>query len=291
MKRALNRSGFTLLELLVVIGIGTVVGGLLLSAVQKSREAANRMDCQHNLHQIGLALHGYHDRYGAFPAGTSGRRNPYTYLAWTARILPWIEQGALWAQTENAFRVNPRFDIIPPHKGLQASLLLYVCPSDGRTMGTAEPEKVTAAFTHYLGVSGYRGLDGLFYLDSKVRLADVTDGTSHTLLVGERPPSSDNHFGWWYAGVGQFFDGCADAYLSVRESNYGYREPTCPRRPYHYGPGGSQDPCDSFHFWSRHPGGANFLFVDGSVRFISYSADGIMPALATRNGGEAVDSP
>jgi prepilin-type processing-associated H-X9-DG protein len=124
-------------------------------------------------------------------------------------------------------------------------------------------------------------------------MADISDGTSQTLFAGERPPSADFQFGWWYAGAGQLFTGSADMVLGVHERNvlplsigYAYG---CPPGPYSFGPGRMSNQCDMFHFWSPHNGGgANFLFADGSVHFLSYSAAPILPALATRSGGEVI---
>jgi prepilin-type processing-associated H-X9-DG protein len=125
-----------------------------------------------------------------------------------------------------------------------------------------------------------------------VRLAEVTDGASNTLMVGERPPSADLVAGWWYAGWGQDKDGSTDMVLGVRELNVRRHYPTdCPPGPYDFGPGRLSDPCSAFHFWSVHPGGAHFLLVDGSVRFLRYPAAPLMPALATRAGGEAAAAP
>jgi prepilin-type processing-associated H-X9-DG protein len=158
----------------------------------------------------------------------------------------------------------------------------------------AQVSGALAAFTDYLGVSGknYSTRDGVLFQDSHVCFGDITDGTSNTLLVGERPPSADFQYGWWYAGIGQAFTGSADMILGVQESNLLPVTPgSCGPGVYQYGPGQSNNQCDMFHFWSLHPGGANFLLVDGSVHFLPYSARPIMPALASRAGGEVPTWP
>jgi prepilin-type processing-associated H-X9-DG protein len=149
------------------------------------------------------------------------------------------------------------------------------------------------AFTDYLGVAGRNQSDhdGILFDASNIRLADILDGTSNTLMVGERPPSSDLFFGWWYAGVGQNQDGSADMLLGSNEKAIAPEFNECPRRTSSYGPGRLNNICDALHFWSLHPGGANFLMADGSVHFLAYSAKTVLPALATRAGGEAVTLP
>ena len=107
-----------------------------------------------------------------------------------------------------------------------------------------------------------------------------------TLFAGERPPSADQQFGWWYASAGQGFSGSLDATLGVQEINtlplaFAY----CVPGPYQYGPGNVDNQCDMFHFWSLLPGGANFLFADGAVHFVGYDAAPQMPAMASRTGG------
>ena len=107
-------------------------------------------------------------------------------------------------------------------------------------------------------------------------------------MIGERPPSPDFWLGWWYASGS--VDGSGDTALGVREFNGGTDPYTvaCPKGPYNFRPGKVIEQCDAFHFWSLHSGGANFAFADGSVRFLTYSADSVLPALATRAGGEVV---
>jgi prepilin-type processing-associated H-X9-DG protein len=286
----------TLVELLVVLAIIGVLIGLLLPAVQQVRGAVARVQCSNKLRQIGLALHGYHNSQGRLPPGVSydDGKSPYPYMGWCTRLLPYLEQDALWQQAQKAFDKDKSFLNNPPHAGLATVLPSFACPADGRTSAVGRPRNgdFTVAFTSYLGVSGskYRANDGLLFLDSHVRFADITDGMSNTLCVGERPPSADLVFGWWYAGEGQDKDGVCDLVLSARERNvnptYG---PGCPEGPYQFGPGQVRNQCDAYHFWSLHTGGgAHFLFADGSVRFLRYSAAPIMPALASRARGEAV---
>jgi prepilin-type processing-associated H-X9-DG protein len=125
--------------------------------------------------------------------------------------------------------------------------------------------------------------NGMLFVDSQVRFTDVTDGTSNTLFVGERPPSGYGEVGRWAGGWGGLW-GNPDVVLGVRE-NY-VRDQECPPGPYPFQPGRIQKYCSIYHFWSLHSGGGNFLLVDGSVRFLPYSAAAILPALATRAGEE-----
>jgi prepilin-type processing-associated H-X9-DG protein len=170
---------------------------------------------------------------------------------------------------------------------------LFVCPSDPHAQQAQDLVAFNMAFTDYLGVwrTNHRQHDGVLYLDSQVRLLEITDGTTNTLMVGERPPSADGFLGWWYAGWGQSKDGSAEMLLGVVERNDHSRYRMCPKGPYSFTAGQANNICDLFHYWSHHSGGANFLFCDGSVHFLPYSAAPIMPALATRAGGEAVSVP
>jgi prepilin-type processing-associated H-X9-DG protein len=194
---------------------------------------------------------------------------------------------------------------------LSIEMPLYKCPSEPRNLvhplANVGWGQYPVAFTTYLGNSGVnsRTKDGIFYASSAVTMMMVTDGTSNTILVGERPPSLDLYFGWWYAGAG-FVDigmggqqvGVGDVILGAREVYYaadsydgvGGPHKSCPTSFVNFQPGDIIDPCHQVHFWSLHPGGSNFCFTDGSVRFLSYSVDPMMPALVTRAGGEVIGS-
>jgi prepilin-type processing-associated H-X9-DG protein len=289
MQRRPPRKGITLLELLVVLAIGAALIGLLLPAVQKVRSAAARAECSRRLNQLGLALQGYHDTHAAFPPGVSldDGRSQQPFLSWNARVLPFLGEEALWKAVQQSYLQDPDFLHVPPHVHRGTVVPAFACPADPRAgIPSTKLGDPRVAFTSYLGVSGRTSerADGLLFLDSHVRITDVTDGTSSTLLAGERPPSADERYGWWYAGWGQSMDGSAEMVLGVEEFNWS--ESGCAKGPYRYGDGGLLNQCDLFHYWSLHPGGGSFLFVDGSVRFLPYSAYATMPALATRAGGD-----
>jgi prepilin-type processing-associated H-X9-DG protein len=291
-----ERRASTLLELVVVIAIIGVLIGLLLPAVQRVRESAARTQCLNRLHQLGLALHQYHDVNAGLPPGVTGPRDRlFPYMGWLARLLPFLEQNAIWEQARRDYSVQP-FPFRPQqHVGLSTVVSAFICPSDPRVdVAQDTHNNYRVALTSFVGNLGldYHSHDGVLMLDSKVTLSDIADGTSTTLLVGERPPSDDFWYGWWYAGHGQGSTGSGDMLLGVRERSFGEGLiGFCPKGPYHFQAGSLGTYCDVLHHWSLHPGGAHFAFCDGSARFLAYSADPIMPALATRAGGEAVSLP
>ncbi|MFO0964856.1 MAG: DUF1559 domain-containing protein [Gemmataceae bacterium] len=283
-----------MIEVLIVLAIIGLMFALVSGSVQNARAAAARAHCGNNLRQIGLALHQHHDTKKALPAGVKSRRRsePQPGMSWLTQLLPYMEQAPLWRATIDAYEFQrlPFYEL--PHIGFMTPMPLFSCPADARP---SEPQKthrnLTVALTSYVGVLGtdYRRTDGVLFLDSRVRLDGIQDGTSNTLAVGERPPSADHWYGWWYAGFGQRGTGSADMLLGVREINDGgpYLSP-CSSGPYHFGAGIPGRQCDVLHFWSPHSGGGQFLFADGGVRFLGYAADSIMPALATRASGDLV---
>jgi prepilin-type N-terminal cleavage/methylation domain-containing protein/prepilin-type processing-associated H-X9-DG protein len=294
------RRGFTLIELLVVLAIIAVLLGLIIPAVQKARHAVLRLSCSHNMRQLGLALHNYHDTLGKFPqayneywilcppADAPEPPDPRPRQSWAALVLPFLEEQNLQATGARNFQ--------------RARVTSFLCPSDpraGETSAGGHYDFLGNCFglTSYLAVEGSAyeygnpntfvdlGLggpkDGVIFRSSDTRLVDITDGTSNTLLLGERPPSPAPalDWGWWAWSV---YD-TALAVVDRRALAY----PDCPV-PAVYGPGRHDNDCDTHHFWSFHTNGSNWLFADGSVRFLPYAAAPLLPDLATRNGGEVI---
>ena len=288
-----GRRAVTLVEVLVVLGIIGVLLGLTIPAVQKVRAAAARVSCQNNMKQVGLALHNYHDQRGHFPAwipGSTWDATKYYAVTWLARILPQMGEEALWAATEQANKSAPyRLFDNPPHVGLGTVVKPYLCPADGRFLAPViDRDRLTVATTGYIGAYGPRG--GVLGRYPGTRVADIRDGTSSTIAAGERPPPDTLQAGKWYTFVsplgvwGDLYG--PDALLWVTGEVLALGDPC--RQPLRFGPGRPETPCDRHHFWSLHPGGANFLFADGGVRFIRYGAHDAVVAMTSPDGGEVI---
>jgi prepilin-type N-terminal cleavage/methylation domain-containing protein/prepilin-type processing-associated H-X9-DG protein len=294
MSRNRGRRAFTLIELLVVIAIIAILIALLVPAVQKVREAAARTQCINNMKQIGLALHGHHDTYKFLPpvhtcykylaAQPAPYDNQY-YFSWLARILPFIEQAPLYNKIN--FNAWPWYQ----HPYNETMISIYQCPADSRSSLVLPNGGDPVAMTEYLAVNGVDQIafNGIMYANSKVKMVTISDGTSNTLMVGERPPSTSLNYGWWMAGSGDYpYFGSTDVCLGTNEVQY----PGTTRDIYR--PGDLNDPNEvhRWHFWSLHTGGSNFLFGDGSVRFLTYSVgQTALNAAATRNGNETNQLP
>ena len=217
------------------------------------------------------------------------------------KLLPYVEQDPLWRATLAAYQADIGMGNTSLHVGYSARVQLFVCPADNasRVMPQPPPNPLRSP-TSYLGVNGTNRFreDGMFPNETPVRFADITDGTSNTLMVGERPfdIGPGRTYGAWYGGWGSFgYGGVANSHLGVRESGVlqfvsNPSSSPCSDGPYSFQQGSLNDPCSVFHFWSMHPGGGNFLFADGSARFLPYAAVSVLPALATRAGGEDVSA-
>jgi prepilin-type processing-associated H-X9-DG protein len=293
----LRRRAFTMIELIVVIMMMVVLIALLMPAVMRARASAIRTQCANNLRQISIALHNYHALQMSFPPGIESDRpgQPYPFTSWLTLLLPYLEQDALWSQTDAAYKSDPWPFDDPPHIGLDTPIKVFGCPADPRVFEAHDTHQgYRVASTSYVGVLGtaWNHPDGVLFQDSNVRVTDITDGTSNTLIVGERPPSPDFWYGWWYAGSGQSGTGSGDMLLGVtdRYLGGGYAS-DCPLVTYQFQEGQLGNECDVFHFWSLHPDGAHFIFADGSVHFLSYRSAPLLPALATRAGGEVSRPP
>lgn len=287
----LCQQGLTVIEILVSITVITLLLVLLLPAIQFARSASRRVACSNKLRQIGMALHVSHDSNKCFPAGVIGigadsRRN----MTWLTQTLPYLEYGDVLSASFAAYDDDPS-----PYSARHADLMalplqVVLCPEDSRGLQyqiTRNNRRV--ALTSYLGSSGTDCLmeNGILYKDSAVSLAQISDGSSQTLLVGERPASADFYYGWWYAGYGQVGTGSLNSVLGVCELNmYSDPQSICGAGPFTFRRGSETDNCDRFHFWSLHSGGGNFLFADGSIRFFSYAGAPNLPAHATRSGNE-----
>jgi prepilin-type N-terminal cleavage/methylation domain-containing protein len=308
-----SRSGprgaaFTLIELLVVIAIIAVLIGLTLPAVQKVRARMELLKCQHNMRQIGIALHTYHDAHDEFPPARpydpKAGVPPYTgtvpatertVMSWQFRLLPYLEQAPLQAR-----------GLASGERAVQDTLVgIYICPSDFGSRGAYTRFSRTYHHTTYIGVTGTDewNENGIIGLNARngafpvltnrsavrvvTRIQTTGDGLGNTIAVGERPVSGDRAVGAWTK---------ADEHTILAHPTIGHRHDPltlehCPGTSGRYREMPLTDGCAYTHFFSVHRGGGNWLFLDATVRFIPYSVnDDLLKQLMTTNGGEVVDA-
>ncbi|MGL4422791.1 MAG: DUF1559 domain-containing protein, partial [Gemmataceae bacterium] len=173
MRKHHSRPGWTLIELVVVMAIVGVLVALLMTAVVQVRRKADQATCQNNLRQIGLGLHQYHTTHKKLPSACRTWNDTQPGMTWLTRLLPYFEQQAAWDEAVADYKLSFRFsDPANPHRNLNRVMPLFVCPADGRSQGV-DDENHHCAYTHYLGVSGYRGSrdksDGVLYYRSETR--------------------------------------------------------------------------------------------------------------------------
>jgi prepilin-type N-terminal cleavage/methylation domain-containing protein/prepilin-type processing-associated H-X9-DG protein len=326
-----KRQGFTLIELLVVIAIIAILIGLLLPAVQKVREAAAKIQCSNNLHQQGIALHMYHDTYGQYPWGheddmSDSSGNTMEMLPWGVAILPFLEQQGLYNQFDQTkvFNDPANNNNTPTTPGAQ-KLKVFICPSstsqgivyvdnwdntgpmyNGPLSGNATWTVSASDYISTAGVyhtysnlvypAGYPGdRSGVMQDNYRVRMLQITDGTSNTTLVGECAGAPNLMYKGQVIDVPPFNGGIAIQGLAWADSFNGETwlagvDPSTPT-PQNFGLC-AINCINTGGYYSFHQGGANFLFADGTVRFISTATDPkVIMEMITFQGGLTVSFP
>jgi prepilin-type N-terminal cleavage/methylation domain-containing protein/prepilin-type processing-associated H-X9-DG protein len=317
MPREYVRRGFTLIELLVVIAIIAVLIALLLPAVQQAREAARRAQCINNLKQIGLALHNYHDSVSAFPPGLISRPDlvsgdntgPGWGWGWASMIMPVLEQGVL----SNAINYSLPIEVPANQTARLARLATFVCPTDACfvpqftvvdqnttnvTLGNSICDVASSSYVGCFGKSdpsslypytttddppGRDNAEGLFFRNRSFTIAAIIEGTSQTLAAGEK--SQNLAQATWTGAV----TAAAVPITKLQAEDGLSPESSDALVVAHTGEldGPNSRPALADQSWSLHPGGANFLFADGSVRFLKEKRPlAVFQAMAKRAGGE-----
>jgi len=331
------RKGFTLVELLVVIAIMGILVALVLPAVQAAREAARRIQCANNLKQIALAAHHYHDVMRSFPPGIllsqyDANKKKYRGTSLFVYLLPYIEQGGLYDQWDFT---DPNSNFLGEMESRSARGPSLLCPSEPESENplhyssrlTGQPMERYIKVTSYGGNAGTRSYhpdsgflqaDGIFFgagpgsqpepNQKPVRLADVSDGTSSTLLFGERSRWDPNYNTFaaqgWDWELRYYGNWCGTSRRALSHFTLSAYSPINYRLPFSYANRAIARPpantAADFKYYidlrvcafgSSHPGGANVALADGSVRFLSQTIPLMaLRALSTRRGGEAVNS-
>jgi prepilin-type N-terminal cleavage/methylation domain-containing protein/prepilin-type processing-associated H-X9-DG protein len=317
------RYAFTLIELLVVIAIIAVLIALLLPAVQAAREAARRAQCTNDLRQLGIALHNYHDAIGAFPPGYLSLMDPVTFdndgpgWGWAAFSLSQMEQAPLYNSINFVLGIE-----FPANQTARLTVLAsFLCPSDAWrldifTVVDATTSNTTpgapicdVASSNYVGSvgsgdpsslypwiidddNGPPGRDngnGIFFRDHSIKIAQITDGTSQTFLCGER--SQNLSRATWTGAVTNAAVPLIALQAEAGLDPEGGGALVLSHTGEGHGPNSPSGLAHGDQYWAMHPGGANFLFGDGSVRFIKEQVGfTIFQALATRAGCEVLSA-
>jgi prepilin-type N-terminal cleavage/methylation domain-containing protein/prepilin-type processing-associated H-X9-DG protein len=305
-----RRRAFTLIELLVVIAIIGVLIGLLLPAVQKVREAANRMKCSANLKQLGIACHNYHDTFSRFPQGlvwNGGGYYAFPRSNWHYHLYPFIEQSALFEQLPQPAAAQSQWEpwfsaaATGPNPPTGAVLQLFLCPTDDGKLLDNQPWGVFTIGNYHVFFGGANlgdnqgglatNLRGAFGVNYGASIAEILDGTSNTMIMGEylrsRGASNDQRGLLWgdQPGYGHIYAANNPNTTQPDQLYSGYCDPHPEiNLPCISGDGG---PTNTVASRSRHTGGVNVLFGDGSVHFVTDGIQiGVWQSLVTIAGGE-----
>jgi prepilin-type N-terminal cleavage/methylation domain-containing protein/prepilin-type processing-associated H-X9-DG protein len=276
------KRAFTLIELLVVIGIIAILVALLLSGVQKVRQAAARTQCQNNLHQLSMALQDYVSQRGHFPSAYRAQNlNPG--WGWGAELLPFLEQTNLYQDAQiDRLPFGGGQNPAQPSGWTQTPVAVFRCPSDtGAELNDLRAQFATSNYRAVAGPEPFpyfvpdQDLGGVMWQNSKIRIGDITDGTSNTVVVGEcmLNDATGSKAALW-AGM----TGLVDNTIIISDVMWWVDNDTAVIN----GPAPQA-------FGSWHPGGAFFAFADGSVRFFYEGGDvNNMRWLAGRDDGNLV---